>query len=145
MLSYLKNIFGKDTSSWRSLIPVLESGKGEDLKSLLWNVGNRDISFMPLTISLLQKLAKPEHAKDGLKVYQTHQKGDFLLVIFEQGWITDDIPYSPLVINLKWNRIAGIMLPFNEIIPYLSNSESKAIGDLAGIWTLWIISKRFGS
>ncbi len=145
MLSYLKSLFKKDNEHWKSILPVLESGKEDELKTLLWGAKNKEVNFLPITFSMLQKLAKPEGTNSGLKIYRTHRKGNFLLIIFEQPWIKDDLPYSPVIVDLRSSKIAGIMLPFNEIAPFLSKADSNAMGDLAVIWTKWCFDKKFGS
>ena len=143
MFSFFKNLFTNNDESWRSIIPILESGDEHELNSRLWRQKGGPINFLPVTTFMLQKLARPNVAEKGLQIHDVWRKGKFILVVFELPWDGDDFKYSPLIIDISNNKVAGIMLPFNELHGIITNAESKQIGDLGARWALWTFKKRF--
>jgi hypothetical protein len=145
MIEFLKRLFGQDKKSWEALIPILEKGEEPELNKLLWRRNNKPEVFLPVTFLMLKRLSKPDSIAAGLRVHEVWRNGKFILVIFEVPWSEEDLKYSPLIIDTKNNKVAGIMLPFNELHGVLTPAESDQIGDLGIKWTSWIIRKRFGS
>jgi hypothetical protein len=143
MFAFLKNILGHDNTSWKAIIPILEKGDEAELKTLLWKSNNKPIQFLPITITMVQRLSKPDGIKERLVVHDVWRQGKFILVIFQVPWDKDDFKYSPLIIDTRNNKVAGKMLPFNELHGILTNAESNQIGELGAKWALWAFKMQF--
>ncbi|MDW7694162.1 hypothetical protein R9C00_05385 [Flammeovirgaceae bacterium SG7u.111] len=125
------------------LISELEKGDKGVVQNLLWQPKNKTINYFPITTKLIQKLEKSENSIDKLVIHKKIEKGRFELIIFEIPWAKSDIPYSSIIIDKSNSKIAGIILPFNELHGHLSTKENKMIGDLGKEWTEFVMKYRF--
>ena len=129
----------KYTVDYTSLISKLETANEYDIQNLLWQPPAGSVKYLPDTIKLVQRLKRLGSAK-GLSIYQHMDGGNFELIIFNVPWDTSGKPFSPLIIDKKNGKIAGLMLPFNELYAYLSKADSDAIAELATRWVRFIMN-----
>lgn len=125
-----------------ALIAMLEEGKQEIIQMFLYK--SQSVSYLPSTFIMLAEMKKPSDTGLGLRIHKTYQKGKYELVIFEVPWQQSSTTFSPIILDRKLKKIVGIMLPFNEILPLLTSSEQKKIGELAIAWTGFIIQSQMG-
>ena len=116
------------------IISILETGNLTDLQQLLWQPRKGRIEYLPITMTMLQKLKKSESSSDNLTIHQKIDKGNFELVIFSTPWTASRIPYSPLIFDKRHGKIVGVMLPFNELYNVLSQRDRNVIGELGAEW-----------
>ncbi|MFI1770171.1 hypothetical protein [Thalassobellus citreus] len=128
---------------YENLISKLEIGNEVEIRELLWKPKNKAVEYLPNTTELVKKLKK-EKTADQLKIHKKLEKGRFELLVFEITWTESDVPYSPIIIDKSNSKIVGVMLPFNELIPHLTNKENKEIGSLGIEWTSFVIGYRTG-
>jgi hypothetical protein len=124
------------------IIDKLEKGDPSEFSQLLWQPKSGHINYLPITSTLLQKFKKDGDSNDKLAIHQKFTNGNYELIIFHIPWTKSDLPYCPLVLNKKTDKIVGIMLPFNELIPLLSAEESKSISELGVEWVKFTFTAR---
>ncbi len=125
-----------------ALMAMLEEGKKEMIQMFLYE--SQSVSYLPSTFIMLAKMKKPSDTGLGLRIHKTYQKGKYELVIFEVPWQQSSAPFLPLILDRKLKKIVGIMLPFNELLPLLTSSEQKKIGELGITWTGFIMESQMG-
>jgi hypothetical protein len=139
MLSFLRRSLPK--IDYPGLITKLERNDQQEITSLLYH--STKINYLPITYTLLAKMAKPSASQERLKLFKTISKAKYELAIFEVPWNLSDVKYLPLILDKKAGKIVGIMLPFNELLPVLTNKEQKQVAELGMNWTGFVISLRF--
>lgn len=144
MIKMLTGLFKQDHDVLNELVRALSFGKRTELNNFLWRPRNKDVRFLAITYGLLKKYEAPADSGSLLQIYRTHTAGDFSLIIFRKPWDKGKFPYEPLLLNHEENKVAGIMLPFNEIIPLLRNSEHDDASELAKTWALWAFQHNSG-
>jgi hypothetical protein len=141
MLSIFRKSF--PDVNYPDLIDILERNDPSELTFLL--LKSEKIRYLPITFSMLDKMAKPHGFSGNLRIYERHNNGKYELAIFEVPWdSSDDIKFLPLILDKSVTRIVGVMLPFNELIPILNKSEQKQIHKLSSIWMTFIMARKFG-
>jgi hypothetical protein len=85
------------------------------------------------------------HSSDSssfLEEKQRHISGKFVLLVLSSSWKEND--ETPLILTVQGDtpKSVGIMLPFNDLVPLLSNDDSAEIGNLTAIWVLKQITKQ---
>lgn len=118
----------------------MEKGNKIELDKYLWQPKSKKIEYLPITYESLNKLVKPSEENYKLVVREIHPKGVFALVIFDLQWNRNKNHYSPILINLKAKKITGILLPFNELTPFISRNDNTTMGELSSIWISFILS-----
>ena len=123
----------RKTINYEEILSVLAEGQESKLKDLLWKYS--ETKYRPsIPLSLLLRLKQTDGASTSLKIYQRHRKGHFELLIIDVPAENSEKPDSPIILAKRNGQIAGILLPFNEIIPLLSKKENSDIGNLAVKW-----------
>jgi hypothetical protein len=122
---------------YSAILPILERADPEEMEQLLWHPRHKRINYLPITISLLQKLKKGEDSH--LEIHKVISKGMFELAIFKLPWSNAANPYSPLIFE-KTSKVVGVMLPFNELHGVISKKQSSQIGDLGVAWVSFAMS-----
>jgi len=140
MLSFLRRSFPE--FDYSNLIYKLEQNNKVDISALLFE--SEKIDYLPITYTMLEKMAKPSGSINSLKLYMKHLKGKYELAIFEVPWDQSDIKFLPLILDRKVGKIVGVMLPFNELVPTLTKNAQRQIQKLSLIWTGFIMQVRFG-
>jgi hypothetical protein len=126
------------------LLPILQKGNPEEINNLLWQPYSKKVDYLPITLTLIQKLCTHDPNPDLLKIHKVIENGAFDLVIFSLPWVKDEFPFSPLIFDRKQRKIAGIMLPFNEILPHISEADRNAINELAFHWIMFAMANETG-
>ena len=130
-------------TSIQRLVEVLDSGVKEELEKSLWQPKNIDLIFLPLTFDMILKLKRPENYPQPLSVYKTLSNKNFTLIIFNTPWANSDLKFLPIIIENNSIKIVGVMLPFNELLPLITNKQNKEISDLGMKWTGFALENRF--
>jgi hypothetical protein len=130
------------TLDYDSILSKLRNGFESDIQEMLWQPKNGKINYLPLTVKLIQRL-KALSDNDKLTIHTKKRIKNFELIIFNLTWITDDIPYSPLIFELNTGKIVGILLPFNELHGFLSQKESATVSKLGLIWIKFTFQYKF--
>ena len=130
------------SSSISALIEILDNGDKEQLETLLWRPRKNRINYLPVTFDMLLKLKRPVKVFEKISVFKTHLTKHFTLVIFNVPWATDDLKFSPVIIETSTSKIVGIMLPFNELTEVLNEKRLKEITDLGFIWVRFTVNQR---
>jgi hypothetical protein len=128
--------------NYTDLITQLEAGDEENTPDMLWQPKGKKIDYSPISVGLIQKLKKENQAEPGLKIHSTYQKGGFELIIFDFPK-NADFPFTPVIIDKSNSKIAGILLPFNELHGHLSKKESKEINAVGMIWVQFAMKNKF--
>jgi hypothetical protein len=142
MLALFKRLFLRtiDYSVIDEILPVLESGNKEGLQKYLWQPQNKVVDYLPFTYGGFEKFAIPPDFSGKLSVYKVLYERGLALVIFDLPWVTEKNHFAPVIVHLKQRKILGAMLPFNEIMPLLSNKDRKIAMGFGTVWVTFIIS-----
>lgn len=89
---------------------------------------------MDLTVSTLQKIQPPKGQEHRLKIERVYSTWNFDLVIFYTPWSDGKTPYSPLIFYRRKKKVAGVILPWNELHAYLTKRAQDQIFELGKIW-----------
>lgn len=124
---------------YNRLVVELETGDPQAIANLLWHPKDSHIQYLPVTFEILDKLKKPADVDQLLGIHKWYRKGRYELIIFHKTWPTES-PYSPVLIDMKAEKIIGIMLPFNELHNFLPARASSAFSYLSSAWISLIVS-----
>lgn len=121
---------------YKSLLPVFRRGKESELRAILWQPREPKIKYMDVTVSILQKIQPPSGEEESLKIERVYSTWNFDLVIFYTPWSDGKLPYHPLIFYRNKKKVAGVILPWNELRGYLTKRAENQICELGKIWVL---------
>lgn len=119
---------------YAKLIPVLQRGHTSELRALLWQPRGLRIDYSAITLSLLQKFQTPPGEQQPISVARVYSTWNFDLVLFNLPSKQSEIPYEPLLFYRRQMKAVGVMMPFNELSPYLTKKAKDQIFRLSKTW-----------
>lgn len=121
---------------YKNLLPVFRRGKESELRAMLWQPREPKIKYMDLSVSILKKIQPPSGEEELLRIERVYSTWHFDLVIFHTPWSNGKTPYQPLIFYRHRRKVAGVILPWNELHGYLTKRAENQIFELGKIWVL---------
>jgi hypothetical protein len=132
----------KKEINYNNLVSTLEKGYEIDILKLLWQPRHGQVEYLPVVTNMLQKLKKTDTSTERLSILKKIEKGNYELIIFSTPWDNSDLPFYPLILDKTTGKVAGVMLPFNELHNHISKKDNSIINDLGAQWTMFTFEYR---
>ena len=140
MKNFLSVFFKKNDEWLTGLADALETGTDEAIDGYMWVA---HVQYMPATYDTLRRFKKPVGDNRRLKVHETHRSGNAALVIFDLPWVEAANHYAPILLDMKSEKIMGIILPFNELhTTVLSDRQFRSMSGLSSVWIEFLLKHR---
>ncbi len=126
----------------KSLLLELQAGNPTTIQNRMWQPERGEIDFLPFSLNSILDLKKPLESDEPLSISENIKSENFELLILKKEWIKEEFAFEPLIIESGRNKIIGKVLQFNEITPFLTESQQKEIASLGMKWTIFVIKNK---